>query len=169
MGAAAASCCEVCDDKSSIPEITTVATVDKCSNEPLEKGAKSRSIVAASDLALAESDQGAAASQPAKPEIVASGRPSGSMDREFTVVLPTRGAKMGMVFGISNSERGQVRVRGLKENGFVEQWNQQNPLQAIQVGDSIVNINGAVSAQDMITAVSRNPDEIRIRVRRRVV
>mmetsp|Transcript_6493 Transcript_6493/g.11268 ORF Transcript_6493/g.11268 Transcript_6493/m.11268 type:complete len:166 (-) Transcript_6493:51-548(-) len=159
-----ASCCEVCDDKSSIPEITTVATVDKCSNEPLEGAAKRRSQGGVGQADPENPDQGG---QIAKPEVYSSGRPSGSMEREFTVVLPTRGAKMGMVFGISNSERGQVRVRGLKENGFVEQWNKQNPLQAIQVGDSIVNINGAITAQDMITAVSRNPDEIRIRVRRR--
>mmetsp|Transcript_20775 Transcript_20775/g.48210 ORF Transcript_20775/g.48210 Transcript_20775/m.48210 type:complete len:221 (+) Transcript_20775:111-773(+) len=67
---------------------------------------------------------------------------------EFRVTLERAGKKLGMVvFNKRNEDF--VRVRNVKDDGFIAEWNAKNPTKQIKDGYHILEVNGETSPERM--------------------
>mmetsp|Transcript_65058 Transcript_65058/g.121197 ORF Transcript_65058/g.121197 Transcript_65058/m.121197 type:complete len:218 (-) Transcript_65058:81-734(-) len=67
---------------------------------------------------------------------------------EFRVTLDRAGKKLGMVvFNKRNEDF--VRVRNVKEDGFIAEWNSKNPNKQIKDGYHILEVNGETLPEKM--------------------
>mmetsp|Transcript_2150 Transcript_2150/g.3653 ORF Transcript_2150/g.3653 Transcript_2150/m.3653 type:complete len:179 (+) Transcript_2150:46-582(+) len=86
--------------------------------------------------------------------------------RDYIVTVYPKGNKIGMVFGVFKNENNVVRVRTIREGGSIWQWNADNPSNPVSIGDTLLKVNEATTAEGMLKASAEAPGEVKLHLRR---